>query len=124
MDGPDGYQYYYHDLRKEPQFLSRRHMGGGSVILWCGIGYHGKTDLVFFSGNLNSENYLRIIDEQLSEHGNNIAGEQYIFQQDNAKVHIAKRVQQYFSDRNITTLSWPARSPDLNIMENCSADLT
>lgn len=24
MDRPDGFAYYYHDLRKEPQLLSRR----------------------------------------------------------------------------------------------------
>lgn len=32
LDGPDGYKCYYHDLRKEEKILSRRQMGGGSVM--------------------------------------------------------------------------------------------
>jgi transposase len=33
LDGPDGWNYYYHDLRKETKILSRRQMGGGSVMI-------------------------------------------------------------------------------------------
>lgn len=33
LDGPDGYSYYFHDLRKEEIILSRRHSGGGSVMM-------------------------------------------------------------------------------------------
>lgn len=124
LDGPDGYQYYFHDLRKEPKFLSRRQMGGGSVMVWAAIGYHGKTDIVFLPGKLKSQDYIKIIDEQLTKYGNTIAGENYIFQQDNARVHVAKCVQKYFSDHDIKILNWPARSPDLNIIENCWSDLT
>jgi hypothetical protein len=33
LDGPDGLQYYWHDLRKEEQtFLSRQNGGGGVMI--------------------------------------------------------------------------------------------
>ena len=31
LDGPDGFQYYWHDLRKEEQLFSRRPFGGGSL---------------------------------------------------------------------------------------------
>ena len=33
LDGPDGNQYYWHDLRKEPQYFSKRASGGGSVMV-------------------------------------------------------------------------------------------
>lgn len=42
----------------------------------------------------------------------------YHFQQDGAPVHTAKVVQDLFESLGITTLTWPARSPDLNIIEN------
>ena len=29
LDGPDGFQCYWHDLRKEPQIFSKRKFGGG-----------------------------------------------------------------------------------------------
>ena len=38
-DGPDGYNYYYHDLRKEEKVLRRRQCGGGSLMLWGSISY-------------------------------------------------------------------------------------
>ncbi|CAH2088125.1 unnamed protein product [Euphydryas editha] len=93
LDGPDGYKYYYHDLRKDELILSRRQFGGGSVMCWAAIGFEGKTEIIFISGKINS--------------------------QDNAAVHTANFVKDYFSERNIQILTWPARSPDLNIIENC-----
>jgi DDE superfamily endonuclease len=40
------------------------------------------------------------------------------FQQDNARVHTAWVAQAEFIKENINILSWPARSSDLNPMEN------
>lgn len=124
LDGPDGWNYYFHDLRKEEQYLSRRQMGGGSVMVWAGIGYHGKTDINILSGRQNSAKYIQLIDEQLSKHATRIAGSTFIFQQDNASIHTAKCVTSYIKSKNFTCLEWPARSPDLNIIENVWADLT
>ena len=43
---------------------------------------------------------------------------QYIFQQDNAPAHTCKLVNEFFVKEGITSLKWPAKSPDLNIMDN------
>ncbi|KAJ7319548.1 hypothetical protein JRQ81_019059 [Phrynocephalus forsythii] len=42
----------------------------------------------------------------------------FIFQQDLAPAHTAKNTQTQFNDHGITALDWPARSPDLNPLEN------
>ena len=34
LDGPDGYQYYWHDLRKEKETPMSRNFGGGNVMVW------------------------------------------------------------------------------------------
>ncbi|KAH9090499.1 hypothetical protein Ae201684P_014300 [Aphanomyces euteiches] len=34
LDGPDGWQYYWHHLRHEEQMISRRQNGGGLVMIW------------------------------------------------------------------------------------------
>lgn len=56
--GPDRTRYYFHDLRKEEQILSRNQMGEGGVILWSAIGYYGKAEIVFINGTLNRQRYI------------------------------------------------------------------
>ncbi|CAH2092976.1 unnamed protein product [Euphydryas editha] len=124
LDGPDGFNYYFHGLRKENSILSRRQAGGGSVIIWSGIGYSGKMDIKFCTGKINSKRYIEVINEQITSHATRIAGNNFIFQQDNASVHRAQVVKDYFAEKNIQILEWPAYSPDLNIIENCWGDLS
>ncbi|KAK2577631.1 hypothetical protein KPH14_012896, partial [Odynerus spinipes] len=89
LDGPDGWKYYFHDLRKNERILSRRQCGGGSVMLWAGISYNGKTEIKFIDGRMKSTGYLKLIKEQIHDNGRRIAGDNFIFQHDNAAVHTA-----------------------------------
>ncbi|GJQ75828.1 hypothetical protein Trydic_g17897 [Trypoxylus dichotomus] len=34
VDGPDGFQHYWHNLRKEPKVISGRSQGGEGVMVW------------------------------------------------------------------------------------------
>ena len=52
-----------------------------------------------------------------------LQGNRFIFQRDNATVHTAKVVKSYFAANNIPLLEWPARSPDMNIIENLWGDV-
>ena len=45
-------------------------------------------------------------------------GNNFIFQQDNCPVHNARIVREWFESNNIETMLWPAKSPDLNVLEN------
>ena len=58
-------------------------------------------------GSLNSEKYKEILHNRC-----------YLFQQDNCSTHTSKSVQEFLMDNDITTIPWPSKSPDLNIMEN------
>ena len=42
LDGPDGFRYYWHDLRKEPK--SKRVQGGGNVMAWDAFSSLGNTN--------------------------------------------------------------------------------
>lgn len=42
----------------------------------------------------------------------------FIYQQDNCPIHNAGIITEWFVNKNIETLLWPAKSPDINIIEN------
>ena len=123
LNGPDEFQYYFHDVRKGTISAIRRQMGARSVIVWTGIPYFGKTSIKFINERMNSVRYINIIKEQVNNHAERISGPDYIFQQDNVSVYTSRLVQSYFNENNISILPWPARSLDLNIIENCWAEL-
>ena len=46
-----------------------------------------------------------------------------IFQHDVAAVHTVKAAEQYFTNKKNCTLEWLAKSPELNIVDNCWGNL-
>ncbi|GFX20001.1 transposable element Tc3 transposase [Trichonephila clavipes] len=72
--------------------VMHRHTGPApGIIVWGGIGYHSRTPLDLATA---------------------------IFQQDNARPHVARIVQRFFVKHQIELIPWPARSPDLSPIEN------
>ena len=67
LDGPDGYNYYFQDLRNDKRFLNRHHSREVGIMVWGAITYYGTIDLEFQSAKMtcarnrlfrNSVNYL------------------------------------------------------------------
>lgn len=118
LDGPDGLAYYWHDLRKENKFFSTRQNGGGSVMVWAGFWWTGRTEIFFCDKNFNSAAYQTMLTNVLLPVADQIAVPPVIFQQDNAPVHVSKSTNEFLQSKTIATTHWPARSPDLNPIEN------
>jgi transposase len=118
LDGPDGWQFYWHDLRKEPQYFSKRVQGGGSLMVWAAFGYKGKSSLAVMTGRQDATAYQQVLQQHLIPCGRRIGGNNWRFQQDNAPIHTAASTKQWFSTKNMRILPWPSRSPDLNPIEN------
>ena len=104
MDCPDGNQFYWHDLRKEPQYYSKRVAGGGSVMVWTAFGYRGKTELIFVEGRQNSNSYIELLQNHLVPNGVLIGGPSWIFQQDTSSVHASEVVRNWFREHGIRVL--------------------
>lgn len=90
--------------------------GGGSVMVWGGISTAGKTDLVIINGNLNGQRYRdEILDPVAIPYIQGIGG---ILQDDNARPHRARIINDHLQQRAIQRIEWPACSPDLNPIEH------
>ncbi|GFW44551.1 hypothetical protein TNCV_4480971 [Trichonephila clavipes] len=88
------------------------------IMVWGSIGYHTRTPLVRIAGTLNNQRYIsEVLEPVLLPYLQSLATA--IFQQDNARSHVARFVQRFFVNHQIELLPWPARSPDLSPMETC-----
>ncbi|GFV32178.1 transposable element Tcb1 transposase [Trichonephila clavipes] len=92
-----------------------RHTGPApGIMVWGGIGYHSRT-LVRIAGTLNSQRYIsEVLELAVYLQGLTRA----IFQQDNARPHMARIVQRFFVNHQTELLPWPAFSPYLSPIEN------
>ncbi|RWR98771.1 hypothetical protein B4U79_07339 [Dinothrombium tinctorium] len=64
LDGPDGFSYYWHDIRDQRELFSRR-FGGGSVMVWGAFGATGRCPLAVIRCAVNAETYQDILGEYL-----------------------------------------------------------
>ena len=89
------------------------------VMIWGCICWNGVGTLTPVEGNINAVKYQEILDEHLwPVIARHFPGGNYLFQDDNAPVHRARSTQEFVARNGITGMSWPAQSPDLNIIEN------
>jgi transposase len=57
---------------------------------------------------------MKILSQELPEELAN----DFIYQQDNASIHIVKDTEKWFKDTGITATEWPLNSPDMNPIEH------
>lgn len=88
-------------------------------MIWGCISWHGVGTITAVNGNINAEKYQQVLNDNLwPVIVRHFPKEQYIFQDDNAPVHRARSTQDFIHNNGIRTMSWPAQSPDLNIIDN------
>jgi transposase len=117
LDGPDGYNYYWHVKGMEPLRYSSNASSKKSVMIWCGISKGGQTGLVKVHGRLNGEKYCRVLKDGLLPSYDD--GD--TFEQDRASCHTSEKCQDWCKKRNIKMIYNPPKSPDLSPIENAFA---
>lgn len=90
--------------------------------MWGWISAAGPGELVPIYGRFNAARYLEILSESMLSTVRNVYPEdeypQITFVQDNSPIHCARRIREWLRQQNIRVIPWPAKSPDLNPIEN------
>ncbi|GFV82814.1 DDE_3 domain-containing protein [Trichonephila clavipes] len=80
-------------------------------MVWGTIAYDSQSTLIVLRGTLTGQRYVGdILRPHVEPFLNGLT--EAIFQQDNARLHTARVVQDFL--RDFQTLPWPTRSPDLS----------
>jgi hypothetical protein len=90
-----------------------------SVMFWGCITYYGAGTLVAIDGNMNTDKYISVLDDNLwPVVVRHFSDRPWNFQEDNAPCHVALRANKWKEENGIRILLWPPQSPYLNIIEN------
>lgn len=93
------------------------------VVLWFwgAISSFDKTPLVVMEGRQKSDYYLKIMEQVMLPFAEKKMPISWLYQQDNAPIHVSSESLHWFNEQHAWLLQWPARSPNLNPIENvCS----
>lgn len=94
--------------------------GGGETKLWAAICPDGILAWAIYEGDMTAAKYKAILKKNLIRRAEDYFDEEeWVFQQDGDPAHTAHSTIEYLeSHQNLSLLSWPSSSPDLNIIEN------
>lgn len=116
LDGTDDNRTYMYD--DEQIIQSKRQRGGGGVMVWAMTMPNGLVAHKILERKNKSKDYIDILRMIVVPISLMNLGSNFWFQHDNAPIHRSKETKKFISETNLKVLTWPPRSPDLNIVEN------
>uniref|UniRef100_A0A914WR79 Transposase n=1 Tax=Plectus sambesii TaxID=2011161 RepID=A0A914WR79_9BILA len=115
-------QNYWYWNEENPSCYAEEPLYSPCVTVWAAIGEHGIIGPFFFEGNVNSGNYLQLLQNEFwpALHGL-VHIDHARFMQDGTPPDWGRAVCEWLSEnfgdrwmgRDLPSMPWPARSPDL-----------
>ena len=97
-----------------------------SIMIWAAIWGGGKSNIVVMQRDeaslqqgYSANSYLAVLDDEIPR----CYESDILFIQDNAPIHKAKIVDEWFKDHSMNVLDWPPYSLDINPIEHIWAEL-
>ena len=117
LKGNNGYVSIWREKINEYTFETNlRRLPG--VMVWGAIRANGVVYICQMRGKIKVTTYQKMLEDEVFGKDLTHLPEDFIFQQDNAPIHVARSSKAYFQKKQIPLLQWPPYSPDLNILEN------
>lgn len=100
---------YIHSLNRSGRF---------SVSVWGWISADGIGVCHRIPGTLTALRYRDILENIMLPSVRAIFNDNFVYQQDNSPIHTANIIRTWCNENHVDVLPWPAKSPDLNPIEN------
>jgi len=104
-------------FQKEKITRNRRQCKDGGIVYWLMCMSNGLLSFRIISGAFKSDNYIQLLSEIVVPIMKINYRNEFYYQEDNCAVHKSKKVQGFMADSGINVIQWPARSPDLNVVD-------
>jgi transposase len=94
--------------------------GGGSIMVWGCMSWHGVGQLYRCRGTMNKDQYINVLQNNMIPSSRSLFGRRgvFVFQHDNAPCHKAKQVIDFLANKRVNVMEWPPQSPDMNPIEH------
>ena len=86
-------------------------------MIWGCFSWYGVGPLVWIKYILDQFGYIDILEKTMLPYVEENLPLKWTYQQDNDPKHTSKRVKKWFADKKVDLMTWPAQSPDLNLLK-------
>ena len=87
-------------------------------MIWGAVSYYGTVEVEGVKGTMDARGYCELLEKTLLPAAADVLGENWTLMHDGASVHRANYTKNFLEEKNVKALDWPAKSPDLNVIEN------